>query len=397
MSNSLAIAAVTSTLRTLLFNHLQAGTPDISVTTLPPDKARGSATNNQLNLFLFQVSPNAALRNMELRTQGLTNGGGLPPLALRLSYMLTAYAPGDDDIDSHKLLGKAMLLLHDHTVLGAEEIRTALDGNDLYKQVERVRVTLDPLSLEDVSKLWTAFQTQYRISVVYQVSAVLIESTRARRAPLPVLSSQITAQAGLPAPFPMLEAVSSPSPYTGAQLGDTVILQGANLAGDSVHARFSHPQWTAPVDVAATDISATRLTVGIPNDATAWPAGMYSVAAVIQRAGQPVRTTNALPLALAPRVTNIAVSPRAGDNSVTLTLTFEPQVRVEQRVSLLLGDREVPAPSRTNPVGTLAIRVPDAPVGQHYARLRVDGVDSLRVDQSVTPPVFDPSQRVTLP
>ena len=29
-------------------------------------------------------------------------------------------------------------------------------------------------------------------------------------------------------------------------------------------------------------------------------------------------------------------------------------------------------------------------------RLRVDGVDSLLVDKTVTPPVFDPAQKVTV-
>ena len=36
------------------------------------------------------------------------------------------------------------------------------------------------------------------------------------------------------------------------------------------------------------------------------------------------------------------------------------------------------------------------PPGQHWLRLRVDGVDSLLVDRSARPPVFDPSQRVEI-
>ncbi|QSQ27592.1 DUF4255 domain-containing protein [Pyxidicoccus parkwayensis] len=398
MSNSLSVAAITATLRTLLFSHLQGDFPDVDVTTMPPDKARSKdATHHQINIFLFQVTHNPNLRNMEMPTQGRMNEGGFSPLALRLSYMLTAYAPADDDVAAHKVLGKAMLVLHDHAVLGPEELRTSLPGNDLYQQVERVRITPDQLSLEDVSKMWTAFQSQYRISVIYQVSAVLIESTRARRSPLPVLRSQISSQAGLPAPFPVLQAVLPPDPQTGARLGETVVLQGGNLAGDTVAVRFNHPQWTAPVDVTASDITAARLSVAIPNSPATWPAGMYSVAAVIVRAGEPTRTTNALPLALAPSLTSITVGARAGDNSVTLTVGFEPQVLVEQRVSLLVGDREVSAPTRATAVASLAFVVPDAPTGEQYVRLRVDGVDSLRVDRSVTPPVFHVSQRVTLP
>ncbi len=50
-----------------------------------------------------------------------------------------------------------------------------------------MRITLQPLSVEEISKLWTAFQTQFRTSVSYQVSVVLIESQRPAKTPLPVL------------------------------------------------------------------------------------------------------------------------------------------------------------------------------------------------------------------
>ena len=54
-----------------------------------------------------------------------------------------------------------------------------------HEQIERVRITPQPLSVDELSKLWTAFQTHFRISAAYQVSVVLIESTRpnVRRCP----------------------------------------------------------------------------------------------------------------------------------------------------------------------------------------------------------------------
>ena len=44
-----------------------------------------------------------------------------------------------------------------------------LRDSDLQDQVERVRITAQPLSLEEMSKLWMTFQTQYRISAAYEV------------------------------------------------------------------------------------------------------------------------------------------------------------------------------------------------------------------------------------
>ena len=67
MSNSLAIAAVTATLRNLLVAGFagDGAVADTAFTTQPPDKAR-SGTTNQLNLFLYQTTPNAAWRNQSM-------------------------------------------------------------------------------------------------------------------------------------------------------------------------------------------------------------------------------------------------------------------------------------------------------------------------------------------
>jgi hypothetical protein len=101
-------------------------------------------------------------------------------LALNLYYLLSAYGANDDDPDphSHRLLAQAMRLLHDHPVLDPGRIREALAGNDLHEQAERLRVTLQPLTLEEMTKLWNTFQTPYRVSVAYEVSVVLIAGTR---------------------------------------------------------------------------------------------------------------------------------------------------------------------------------------------------------------------------
>jgi hypothetical protein len=50
----------------------------------------------------------------------------------------------------------------------------------------------------------------------------------------------------------------------------------------------------------------------------------------------------------------------------------------------------------TSQTGTLTFQAPGVTAGDHFVRLRVDGVDSLLVDKSKTPPVFDPAQKVTV-
>ena len=95
--------------------------------------------------------------------------------------------------------------------------------------------TGQPLSLEEVSKLWAAFQTNYRLSAAYQVAVILIESTRAARTPLPVLSQGKddrgpTAQGDLIPPFPAIDRIAMPVNRDIAQLNDQLTLAGHHFA-----------------------------------------------------------------------------------------------------------------------------------------------------------------------
>src|SRR5947207_13778013 len=80
-----------------------------------------------------------------------------------------------------------MSALHDHAVLLLDDIAQANPKSELQNQIDRVRITLQPLSVEEIFRLWSGFQSQYRVSVAYEVAVVLIESTQRTRTSLPVL------------------------------------------------------------------------------------------------------------------------------------------------------------------------------------------------------------------
>jgi hypothetical protein len=399
LSNPAAIATVTATLQ----NLLTAVTP--TVTTKPPASARKGSTGEQINIFLYSIQLNAAFRNAPMPHEFRSGESAHPPLPLALKYLVTAYGLNDDDISGQELLGRAMILLHDHPLLGPSDIEGITPDSGLQDQVERVRITPESLSLDDMSKLWTSFQSaEYHLSVVYEVSAVLIESGRPARTPLPVLTRGkddrgAFVQSSLIPPFPALTGIELPDQQPSALLGDTLVLSGHHLKGDTVTVRFSHPLLPAPIDVPAlaggTD---TRITVQIPNAPAAWVAGIHSVEAIIARAGEQDRTTNALSVSIAPRILTIAPpNPIAAVAGVaTLTLTFSPEVRPAQRAALLLGDREVPANDHPAQSDTLTFVVTAAPTGDRHVRLRIEGVDSLLVDRSVAPPVYDSAAQVTI-
>jgi hypothetical protein len=133
-----------------------------------------------------------------------------------------------------------------------------------------------------------------------------------------------------------------------------------------------------------------------------WPAGIYTLAILVQKPGLPAWTSNALPFALAPQITLTApVGNTAPQGNVTVELTCIPQVRFEQRATLLFGDREIPLDNLTTPgdptaPSTLTFQVFGALPGTYVQRLRVDGVDSIPIDFSATPPQFAANQRITI-
>ena len=199
MSNALAIATVTGALYELLRGvvHAVPGSsgepelPETDITRKPLDLARDSEANSQLNLFLYQISPNAADSNGRSDAKPL-------PLSLNLHYLLTAYGKDGDDLLAHRLLGRAVRALHDQPVLGSGRISDAiktypeLAGGDLHLQKEHIRITPLPLSMDELTKLWGACHGRYRLSLAYQVTVVFIDSTLPAIQAKPVAVRQLT-------------------------------------------------------------------------------------------------------------------------------------------------------------------------------------------------------------
>lgn len=412
MSNAVAVAATTLTLQTILQTNIvsdptDTDLTDTTVTILPPDKARGNSSANQLNLFLYQILPSAAWRNMNIPTQVMPGETGTPPLALTLHYLITAFGRDNDTTlpYGHHLLGKAMSILYDHALLGPDEIRLyatpSFPSNNLDQQVERVRITLQPLTLDEIAKLWSGLVTQYRLSVGYEVSVMLIDSTAPKKTPLPVLTrgpadQGFSSQASLVPPLPALTQLLFPNAQVAGRLGDTIVLAGVNLDGTNVGVVFNHALWTAPVEIAPQPGStSSQVSVVIPDSPAVWPAGFYTITLMVQRAGETIRrSTNQLSFSLAPKIT-ITPASAAGPN-VTYTVQCSPEVWVNQSAMLLLGDQEAPAQPFTTQTGTLTFNAQNLSAGDYFVRLRVDGIDSLLVNRAVSPPAFDPTQRVTV-
>lgn len=417
--NEKAIAAVTATLQKLLDDELKKEDPGFAVTIDPPDRAKENRdAENHLNLFLYHTLPDAAWRSADLPPRGPGGSLVLPPLALRLYYLITPFALSETDNASHRMLGRAMSYLHDHPLLNADDLRSIFPAGGVQNQIERLRITLQPLSIEEMSKIWSMLQSQYRISVGYEVCVALIESSRRRASALPVLrrgqEDRGVFTAARPAPAlgelraewvlrndtaggPAELQVRPEPDLSTANLGDLLTLTGQHFGPSIQQVRLLNPRLEGPIFLAPDPESTpAEIKIRLPkaSDPPAppdpdpqmarWAPGVYMVGLVTKGdvISDQVWVSNEMPFRLAPKIT---VSPLAfTPGPVTLTVTVSPRLRGEQQPVLQLGRRQLSPVSFTNPADetqptqlTFSFTASAEDKGSYTARLRVDGAESL--------------------
>jgi hypothetical protein len=409
MSSALAISAVTAVLQSFLtdvYNAPSSPLGSVSVSAIAPDIVQsslgsGAEAQLQVNLFLHQVTHNAAWRNLGQPSLGGDGSTRLknPPLALNLHYLLTAYASKDTQAEA--LLGFAVLMLHENPVLPRSQIGAALNNlaasnppsnplakvlgsSGLANQIEMVKITPTTMGREEMAWIWTALKADYRPTFAFDVSVALLESPLASSSPLPVLSPSITVQAGSIAPGFQIQL---PGGETAALPGDKVTLAGQFAAG-TVQVLLVHQRMGAQPPITPSAVTSGSLSFVIPNNT---PAGNYTLSVMVTNSGGVVlQNTLGQAIALAPTIPSPTSATAASNSSGTLiTLTCNPQVIPGQIVSLALGGTTVPAQAFSAPSTTLSFQFSTLAHGAYLARLRVDGVDSpVAVNWSATPPSF---------
>ena len=313
MSDFRAIAGVSVTLRALLRDRMElpagmAAAPPISIGTplVPPPQTPETLEPEaaRINLFLFQVTESPYLKNLDLPKHGSRLAYGKPPLSLELHFLLTAYGSqvnGETAVDetiAQLLLGSAMRVLHDHSTI-TEQLQTVREPygqpilhESLQKADEQVKLCLHPITLEDLTKIWTALTLPYRMSVAYSVSVVQIESRASRHYPhlvgeAPEAGPGIVA---VPLDRPAIESlrvirmgetIERTTPY--ARVGDTLVIIGRNF-GRATEVDING------LRIAVTPQSAVRIDVTIPDvtiDGTT-----IAVEQRLQPGAQPVEVLN---------------------------------------------------------------------------------------------------------
>jgi uncharacterized protein DUF4255 len=307
MSDFRAIGGVSATLQTLLFDRMERpfGVPVPVTIGTPAFTARDNephAEDARVNLFLYRITENGYLQNQEIPGRGSAGAFGHPPLSINLHYLVTAYGtvevtggpttPGPasffDDSTAQFVLGSAMRVLHDVPIvtdnlatLRVPSGMTVLHSS-LRDEFEQIRITLEPLTLEDVSKIWTALALRYRMSAAYVVNVVQIESRRRRAFPRPVgqpasaITPPLPGDAPAPGPMIVVLTIQTPTitdvkviragttleqPFAYARIGDDIVLIGSSLSGPATSVAIGD------IEIPASSASGTRVVAKIP-DAT---------------------------------------------------------------------------------------------------------------------------------
>jgi hypothetical protein len=399
MSNYLAFAAVTETLRRMLDDAVSAAVTGASVTAVRPGGAGNSGAGGGLpsvgaNVFLYHVTPNAAGRNLDLPTRRQDGSlVSLPQAAFDLSYLISFYG-GDSSLEPQRVLGIVVRTLHTTSSLSRPMIDNAvsaagfLAGSDLASSAERIRFSPHVLTIEELSRIWGIFyQVPYVLSVCYQASVVFVEDAANVAAAPPVRVRNVV---GVPLDPPRIELLS-PQPVFA---GDTLTITGRSVGRDLPRVRIGEG---APISASVLD--ADRIQVTLPGALTA---GVSSLR--LQRmldlgtgnASEPHQgfESNVVAMALAPRiVTALSLATHVARGS-TLNLAVDTPVGQLQRVAVILGSRAILLPTRpvSGPATTteFSLTIPnEIPTGPTLVRLQVDGVDSpLTVDTTPGSPTF---------
>ena len=403
MSDAFAVAAVTAALTSALRDAVAptavsdalGGTPKVSAG--PPDlvNPQGTVDQPQLNLFLYSVTENPGWRNLHQPVRDSSGERvGRQPLALDLHYLLTAYATAD--YGAEILLGHGMQALHevpyfargwlgDVLKSGAppNDIPAALETTGLPEQVEQIRITPTTLSLDDMSRIWSAMQARYRPTASYQVTVVLVEGRRPAR-PAPPVTQRVVNVATL-APLRIDAAVNAAGDTEPLAAGEVLRLRGAGFGSADVQVRFMG------VDVSGSiqRRTETELDVELEDPLQAGlRAGVVPVQLVRPTVGNASLSSNAVAILLRPTIKTKTVL------AAKLRVKFAPSVTASQRVVLLLDEHQPAAGTRPRSFGIAApprngitgaatetdtIEFPRAGVaaGKYLMRLQVDGAESL--------------------
>lgn len=202
MSNTLALASVTATLQYLIQKELQEEArmqaswmknsdkehieplEHVRVRVGSPKPPKAEETPLEINICLYQATPNISYRNADLPTYSSAGSQIIQKqLALDAYYIISFYG-NEQKLEPERLMGATLFAMHKYPIFTPHLLEEAAKNSTygfmkfttLKDQIDSVKTTPLILSLEELTKIWSVFyQVPYALSFAYKASVVLIK------------------------------------------------------------------------------------------------------------------------------------------------------------------------------------------------------------------------------
>lgn len=407
MSNHLALAAATRTLTQLLDAQLTRDFAGAHVLSGRPDAAANDDSDPEVRLFLYRVEPNASWRTAGLPAR--SSSGQVyerSQVGLTLHYLLT-FVGNEASLEPQRMLGSVVRTLNARPLLTRPEIEHMVAAaaaenpahplalSDLAEQPETVRLSPLPLTLDELSSLWSSFfQSPYRLSVAYEACVVVLTADEQPTRALPVqkralFSTTITRPS-------VSRVVAKDAPSGPIHPGTAVVVTGTQLQGDELTVVALGGVEVTP---ATTQVSGNRIEVDIPDDVRAGVNALRilhrrqmgeppTLRLTAQSAISPVVIQPRL-LAPAPTAHDVQVDADTGLRSGAITVHVEPSVGDRQQVTVLLNaapggsagsfvfeDERRDTDGQPELTSDLHVPFAGVPAGTYLLRVAVDGAET---------------------
>jgi len=435
MSNYLAIATVTATLRRIIQAAIQVDVPGARVTTVKPDSSGSKTPEVGVNIFMYQATPNPAWRNYDLRSR--RPKGELIKHAqagLDLYYLMSFYG-NEVELEPQRLLGSAVRTIVDYPIITPEMIRETVNNptysyladSTLEQQIERVTIIPSMMDIEELSKIWSVFfQTPYILSFAFQGGAVLIEGNKTSGRPLLVRRvefyttpnqpqiSQVLSETGANQPILTTSNIiirgqhldgDTPSQSLRESSRQTLRESGSQVLRDRIQVKIGDAKLT-PHKISSNEIKVELSS--LQPEQTRWlRAGVQSLQ-VLHTIPKRMRFepelaigSNVVPFVLCPTIIDIEIQElednRDGFYTAQLRVEVDLTVSIGQRVVLFLNERaSTPvayifvAKPRSEDTNIIKFPIYEVKRGEYLVRVQIDGAESpLEVDTNPESNTFE--------
>lgn len=178
MSVFTAIRGASDTLKELLKRYITDTTvPELGadIHLEPPNDVHVEGESSAVSLWLYQVERNPELLNQP-RVRSAPNRLKHQPFPVNLRYLVT---PMSTDVGVvHATLGRIVQVFHEHSIVDRPFLVAPLDTP--------IRICFQPLTLEELTRVWDALKEPYQLSIAYMVQLVNIDALRPAELVVPV-------------------------------------------------------------------------------------------------------------------------------------------------------------------------------------------------------------------